>query len=106
MAGSRVCKLPSGLILQRRALPGRLGEVSHRFQEDLLQRVAAMCELPDEEILPRRKAPDRLELHAGGQDDAPASAALGNSVCANLRQRRAQVSIVAGHLELDEATVR
>ena len=41
-----------------------------------------------------------------GQDDAPAAAAFGDTLGANLRQCRAQVAIVAGDLELDEAPVR
>ena len=78
----------------------------HRFQEDLLQRVPAVRELPHQQVLPRRELPDGFDFDPRRQNDTPATAAFGDALGADLRQRRPEVPIVAGHLELDEAPVR
>ena len=39
------------------SFPGRVFDVTHRLQEDLLERIAAMRELPDHEVLPPQQAP-------------------------------------------------
>src|SRR5690348_5446202 len=80
--------------------------MSHGFQEDFFERVSTVRELSDEEVLPIEKPPDRIDLDARRQDDAPAPEPFGNAFGAYLGQRRAQVLIVAGHFELDERSIR
>ena len=80
--------------------------MSHGFQEDLFQRVSAVRQLSHQQVLPTHETPDRVHLDARRQDDAPAAEAFGHALGADLRQRRAQVAIVAGDLELDEGAVR
>ena len=90
----------------RRSLAGRAGEVPHRFQEDLLQRVSTVRQLSHQQVLPAREAPDRVYGHPRGQYDPPAAEPFGNTLGADLRQRRAQLAIVARDLELDEGAIR
>src|SRR5262245_63909373 len=99
---------PDGLTpdIHRLFLPRSVCDMSHRLQEDLLESVAAMGELSDQQVLPGQQVPHRLDLHVGRKHDAPAAAPFADTVGADFRQRVAQMLVVAGDFEFDEALVR
>src|SRR5262245_62581705 len=92
------------LEISGRTLSRRVREMPHGLQEDLFQRVSSMRKLPHQKLLPIHEAPNRVDLDAWRQHDAPAAETFGHALGANLRQCRAEVVIVAGDLELDEGT--
>ena len=80
--------------------------MAHGFQEDLFQRVPAVRQLPHQQVLPGGELPDGFDLDFRRQHDTPAPGAFRHALGPDLRERRPQMAIVAGHLELDEVPVR
>src|SRR5437667_11812391 len=93
------------LLDWRGGLAGGSLDVSHSLQENLLERVAAVRQTMDREVLASHQTPDAIELDSWRKNDAPPTAAFGDTLGAVLAKSGGKVPVVAGHLQLDKPPI-